>query len=153
MRKKKLTLLPSTARLYAFVFFFLFLLYCMHGNNARAKTSSQRASSDDAFLQRARSSFFFYYVLKRMSIHISFSYIYFFCTRCLHSTAENKRKARPLSLLFLHIYIYIYIRNKSQREGLFFDENDKPDRKSLHQITHGVKKSKKKKRWTGFFIQ
>lgn len=112
-RKKKLTLLPSTARFCAFVFFLLFLLSCcIHGNNARAKTSSQRVSFDDAFRQRARFSIFFCYVLKRMSIHISFSY--FFCSRCLHGAAENKRNARPLSLILTHM------RNKSHHEAFFF---------------------------------
>lgn len=100
-KKKKLTLLPSIARLCALVFFCLFLSYCIHGNGERAKTPSQRASSDDAFCQRARFSFFLCYVLKRTPIQTSFSY--FFCAHCFYGIAENKRNVRPLS----HFLTYV----------------------------------------------
>lgn len=83
------------------------------------------------------SRFFLCYVLKRMSIHISFSHIYIFLrTAC---TARSKNKgARPLVLP----YSYTYTQQKSSRV-FFFDENDKADRKSLQQAMHGVEKKKR----------
>jgi hypothetical protein len=101
-RKKKVDPYTFYARLCAFVFFSLFLSCCMHGNDEKAKTPSQRASSDDAFRQRARSSFFFVMCSSaRQYIFLSF---FFVCVRCLHRAAENKRNARPLSLILTYIY-------------------------------------------------
>lgn len=139
-----LTLLPSTAFLCAFVFFssllLLLLSCCMHGNNERerAKTSSQRTSYDDAFRQRAHYSFFFV-MCSSVCQYTFLSHIYFFLCPLLIQRGRKQRNARPLSLALF--YSYIYAQQKSSR--VFFQENDKPDRKSLEQRTHGVKKGKK----------
>ncbi len=54
-------------------------------------------------------------------------------------TAQPKTKGTSdLSLMLT------YIRNKSHHEAFFFDESDKPDRKILNQVAHGVKKQEKK---------
>ena len=105
-RKKMLTLIPSAARLCSFVFFLLFLSCCMHGNNERAKTSSQRTSFDDAFRQRASVRFSFFFVLcaqAYVNTYFFFSYIYFFA-HCLHGALQKQRSATSRSPLFLHIY-------------------------------------------------
>jgi len=112
----------------------------MHGNNERAKTSSQRTSFDDAFRQRASVRFSFFFVLcaqAYVNTYFFFSYIYIFLrTAC---TARSKNKgARPLVLP----YSYTYTQQKSSRV-FFFDENDKADRKSLQQAMHGVEKKKR----------
>jgi hypothetical protein len=54
-------------------------------------------------------------------------------------TARPKTKESATSFS----YSYIYMRNKSHHE-IFLDENDKPDRKSLQQVMHGVQKARKK---------
>mgnify|MGYP006940037109 CR=1 FL=1 len=80
------------------------------------------------------SRFFLCYVLKRMSIHISFSHIYiFFCALLARRAPKTKERDLSFSLILTHI------RNRSHRE-FFFDENDKADRKSLQQAMHGVEK-------------
>ena len=85
----------------------------MHGNNERAKTSSQRTSFDDAFRQRASVRFSFFFVLcaqAYVNTYFFFSYIYIFLrTAC---TARSKNKgARPLVLP----YSYTYTQQKSSR--------------------------------------
>jgi hypothetical protein len=100
-RKKKVDPYTFYARLCAFVFFSLFLSCCMHGNDEKAKTPSQRASSDDAFRQRARSSFFFV----MCSSARQYTFLSFFLYVCVAYTARPKTKGtRDLSLLFLHIF-------------------------------------------------
>ena len=111
----------------------------MHGNDEKAKTPSQRASSDDAFRQRARSLFF----LLCAQAHVNtYFFLFFYVYVCVAYTARPKTKGkRDLSFS----YSYIYLRNKSHH-GIFFDESDKPDRKSLRQATHGVRKQGKKRK-------
>ena len=120
----------------------------MHGNDERAKTQSQRASSDDAFRQRARSSFFFM-LCAQAYVNIHFFLIFFYAP-CLRRAAENKRKARPLSLshsyIYIYIYIYIYATKVITRFFFLYENSDKPDRKSLQQVKARKKKKTKKKR-------
>ncbi len=109
----------------------------MHGNNERAKTSSQRASRDDAFRQRARSSFFFV-MCSSVCQYTFLSHIFFVLVAY---TARPKTKERATSLS----YSCTYTQQKSSRVFFsFFGESDKPDRKSLQQVMHGVKKKEKK---------
>jgi hypothetical protein len=107
-RKKKVDPYTFYARLCAFVFFSLFLSCCMHGNDEKAKTPSQRASSDDAFRQRARSSFF----LLCAQAHVNTYFFLFFCMCALLTPRGRKQKERATSLS----YSYIYLRNKSHHE-------------------------------------
>jgi hypothetical protein len=106
--KKKLTLIPSTPACARSFFFSLFLSCCMHGNDEKAKTPSQRASSDDAFRQRARSSFF----LLCAQAHVNTYFFLFFCMCALLTPRGRKQKERATSLS----YSYIYLRNKSHHE-------------------------------------
>ena len=74
-----------------------------------------------------------------VNTHFFLIYIFFYA-HCLYSAAENKG-TRDLSLSLALFYSYIYAQQKSS-QVFFFDENDKPDRKSL---THGVKKETRKR--------
>jgi hypothetical protein len=65
------------------------------------------------------------------------SHIFF--ARVAYAAQPKTKGKRDLSFSL----VLTHIRNKSHHK-IFFDESDKPDRKSLRQVTHGVIKKKKK---------
>ncbi len=139
--KKKLTLLPSIARFCAFVFFFFFsYVACMETTGEQKHHHRERRPMMHSANERAPR--FFFVMCSSVCQYTFLSHIFFYA-RCLHGAAENKRNERPLS------YSYIYTQQKSSW-SFFFDESDKPDRKSLNQVAHGVKKQEKK--WIWFYI-
>jgi hypothetical protein len=79
--------------------------------------------------------FFFFVMCSSVCQYTFLSHIFF--VRIAY-TARPKTKERATSFLFLHIYA-----TKVIMRLFFIDECDKPDRKSLHQVTHGVKKQEK----------
>lgn len=120
----------------------------MHGNDARSRENKNITTHCPPMLRCASecASRSFFYMLKRTSIHIFFK-------ACIAFTARPKTKGRrdlslPRAHAHTHIYIYLYTQQKSLRDFflLSFDESDKPDRKSLQQVTHGVIKQEESAR-------
>lgn len=145
-KKKKLTPLPSTARLCALGFFLSFSLMLHAWKRRESKNTITESFVRWCIPRTSTLSIFLCYVLKHTSIHISFSYFFMLVAY----TARPKTKGkRDLSIVFLHIYATKVI----TRFIFFLMRSDKPDRKSLRQATHGVRKQKKKKKRNWFYVK
>lgn len=131
-KRKTLTLLPSTVFCVCVRFFFsslfsyiyIYVAY-METTRERAKTSSQREREKErrtmmhSANEHTTRFFCVCYVLKRMSIHISFSYIFFLCLLLIWC-ARKQRNARPLSLLRSRALFYSYIYAQQKSSWVFF---------------------------------
>jgi hypothetical protein len=101
--RKKLTLIPSIARWCAFVFFLFSRNAYMETTREQKHNHRERRPMMHSANEHAPR--FLCYVLKRTSIHISFSY-FFMCAA--YSARPKTKGKRDLSFSLILTYIHIY---------------------------------------------